>query len=129
MLSPSVVLPRVRTLLQILLAVLALGLYSPEPACALGASDHATTCCCTGNSAGKCHSSQPCQPACAFGQEHAPDKQVPARTASVPAAAILALFAFTSPDHSLFLSPVRELKAVPLFAASPPQSRLCLWRI
>lgn len=81
-----------KAFVQILMAVLALGTYAPQPVCASGTSEAGKICCCTGSPVCKCHSDKPCKQSCALVKAQAFDKQIPARivrTASPQSNALL----------------------------------------
>ena len=124
---------RFKTFVQILMAVLALGMGYPQSACAAGTPEVGKACCCTDNLS-KCHSEKPCKPFCAHVQVQAIDKQLPARMAlaSSPHGNTL-LFSITPTrvKHLVLVSvPHRgALNVSPPFGGSPPQARLCLWLI
>jgi hypothetical protein len=128
------VVARFKTFVQILMAVLALGICNPQAACAAGTSEAGKTCCCTESPTGKCQPDKPCKQSCTLIQVQAFDKQVPARMALAPLPqgdAFLFSIAPTKVKY-LVLVPVahrRELNASPPFGGSPPQAMLCLWLI
>ena len=123
---------RFKTLVQVLMAVLALGIFDPHPACAAGTAEEGKSCCCTGTPVCQCHPDEPCKQLCALAQVQLFDKQLPARLTASP---LGGTFLFSIPATKIkYLSFIRvarqrELNAPPPFGGSPPQARLCLWLI
>ena len=122
-----------RTFVQILMAVLALGVYAPQPVCASGSSEPGKICCCTGTPVCHCHPGTPCKKSCALVKVQALDKQVSNRVTFATSPGFTLLFAITR-TRLIYpvLAPVfrpRESDASPPFGGSPPQSVMCLWRI
>jgi hypothetical protein len=127
------VVVHLKTFVQILMAVLALGVSSPEPACAAGTSEPGKTCCCTGAPVCNCHPDKPCKQSCALVQVHAFDKQIPNKTAFTPSYLGVLLFSI-APAKIKYpvlapLAPQRNVNASPPFGGSPPQAMLRLWLI
>ena len=123
-----------KTFVQVLMAVLALGVVNPQPACAAGTVEVGKTCCCTGSPVCKCHPDKPCKQSCTLAQVRIFDKQLPGRmvVASSPHGATLLFSTALTKIKYLVLVPVahqRDLNASPPFGGSPPQARLCLWLI
>ena len=123
-----------KTFIQILMTVLALGAFSPESACAAGASETGQTCCCTGSPICTSHSDQPCKQSCPLIRVQAFDKQVPARTALASSPRGNTLLFSIAPTKIKYFVPIPiahrwELNALPSFSGSPPQAMLCLWLI
>jgi hypothetical protein len=123
---------RFKTFLAILMAVLALGISNPLPACAAAGTPQAeSTCCCMGSPACKCH---PDKQSCARIPLQAFDKQMPGRMASAPSphgATLLFSMAPATVKYFLLVSVAHRwgLNASSPFANSPPQAMLCLWLI
>ncbi len=121
-----------KTFVLILMAVLALGVYSPQPACAAGTSEAGKTCCCTGSPVCKCHPDEPCKQSCTLVQVHTLDKQIPNKTAFTPSGGILLYSIASTKIKYSVLVPVayqRNLNASPPFGGRPPQAMLRLWLI
>jgi hypothetical protein len=127
------VVVHLKTFVQILMAVLALGIYSPEPACAAGTSEPGKMCCCTGDLVCKCHPDKPCKQTCALVQVHTFDKQIPNKTAFTPTylGTLLCSIAPTKVKYPVLapLARQRSVNASPPFGGSPPQAMLRLWLI
>jgi hypothetical protein len=128
-----IVVVRLKTFVQILMAVLALGISSPQPACAAGTSEAGKTCCCTDVPVCKCHPDKPCEQSCTLAQTHAVDKQIATRTtlASSPCGNALFSIATAEIKYPVFAPAAlqRNLNASPPFGGSPPQAMLRLWLI
>ena len=127
------VLVRMKAFLQILMAILALGLPSPQPACAAanspsaGASPCAECACC------KLPHGQPCQQSYTATQVQTLDKLLPSRTSLEKHSGAYFLFSIASVKikYPVLASVVqrRSLNASPPFGGGPPQAVLRLWRI
>ncbi|MEJ0000875.1 MAG: hypothetical protein WDO13_17930 [Verrucomicrobiota bacterium] len=100
-----------KSFVQVLMAVLALGIYSPEPACAAGTTAPGKTCCCTGSSACKSHTVQPCKESCTLADSRTLDKQIPAKP----------LLTVSYGDVLLYLIAPTRIK-YPVFVAPDPQT-------
>jgi hypothetical protein len=128
----NVVAP-VKTFLQILMAVLALGVSNPQPPCAVGASEDGDRCCCPGSPVCKCHPDKPCEQSYNLAQAHAFDKQMPPRTTLAALSARVLLFSnpFATIKYPVFvpLARQRDLNASPPFGGVQPQAMLRLWLI
>jgi hypothetical protein len=128
----SNVADRFKSFVAILMAVLALGIWTPQTACAAGASEAGKSCCCTENPICKCQPDMPCKQSCTLAQVKTFDKQLPARTTLAPSARAL-LFLIT-PTKIKFLVTVpvayrRDWNVSPPFGGNPPQAVLRLWLI
>jgi hypothetical protein len=129
------VVVRLKACLQVLLAVLSLGIINPQPACAAGTSEPGMTCCCTGSPICQCHPNRPCKQSCALSQVQAPlDKQLP--TKAITAASATGLIAplsiaLTKVSYPSFAPLVRrqDLNASPPFGGHSSQAVLRLWLI
>ncbi len=122
-----------KTFVQVLMAVLALGISIPEPACAAGTAQPGKTCCCSGSPTCKCHPGQPCKQSCTLVQVHALDKQLPGKPALAASYSDVLLY-WIAPTtiKYLVLVPVareRNVNVSPPFGGSPPQAMLRLWLI
>ena len=121
-----------KTFIQILMAVLALGVSSPQPVCAAGTSEVGKTCCCTGSPVCKCQPDKPCKQSCTLVKVQAFDKQMPARlTFGSEANLLVFLSAPTTIKHPV-AAPIisrRDANASPPFGGAPPQAMLRLWLI
>ncbi len=128
----SSVVVRFKLFVQILMAVLALGICAPQSACAAGASTVKMTCCCTENSTCACQSDKPCKESCSLAPVHVFDKQMTARvgvTSSRHSNTFLYSIALIN-ARNLALNPVvsqQESNPSPPFGGSPPQAMLRLW--
>jgi len=126
---------RFKTFVQILMAVLALGISLPQPACAVGKSEPGKACCCCADDqACASHSGTPCPNACALTTAQPLDKQAPGRMASVPSPGMGLLLFSIVPNRVNYFSPLPHasswgVNASRFLASSPPQAALCLWRI
>jgi len=122
-----------RTFVQILMAVLALGVWMPQSACAAGTTEEGKTCCCTQSPTCECPPAQPCKESCVLAQVQIFDKQLSGRNATAPTAPgyLHSAIASIKVGHSALvpLSRERETNASLLFGGNPPQARLCLWLI
>lgn len=130
----SNVVVRVKTFIQILMAVLSLGVSSPLPVCAAGMPETGMPCCCAVSSSCKCHSDEPCKTSCEVSQAQAFDKQLPARTAFKPFHNGCGLLFSIAPVTIKYLVPApvvsrRDSDASPPFCGGPPQAILRLWLI
>jgi len=122
-----------KTFVQLLMALLALGISSPQPACAAGTSEVGKTCCCSDSPVCKCHPDQPCKQSCTLVQAHAFDRQIPNKTvlAASYGDVLLYLIAPTKINYPV-LAPIarqRNLNLSPPFGGNPPQAMLRLWLI
>jgi len=125
---------RFKTFTQILMAVLALGMSSPQPVCAAGTSEVEKNCCCSGGPVCKCHPGTPTKQSCVSTPVQVFDKQLPGRIASVSSLHGNSLLFSIAPTEFKYLVLVsatrhRDLDASPPFGSSPPQAMLCLWLI
>jgi hypothetical protein len=123
-----------KTFIQILMAVLALGVSSPQPVCAAGASEAGKVCCCTGSPVCKCHPDKPCKQSCTLVKVQAFDKQISARLALMPGSEATLLFFWAVPTKIKYpvVAPIvsrRDTNASPPFGGAPPQAMLRLWLI
>ena len=123
-----------KTFVQILMAMLALGMINPQATCAAGTSEAGKTCCCTGSPVCKCHPDKPCKQSCTLAEVHAIDKQVPSRAVMAPSVGgDITLFSIVPTKvRDLAVAPLVhsvDLTASPPFGGSPPQAMLCLWLI
>jgi hypothetical protein len=123
-----------KTFVAILMAVLALGIWTPQPACAVGTSDVGKTCCCTESPIRKCQPDKPCNQSCTLAQVQTFDKQLPARTAlgtSLYGGSLLFSIAPIKIKYLVFvpIAHQRDLNTSPPFGGAPPQAVLCLWLI
>lgn len=121
-----------KTFVQILMAMLALGIVTPQPVCGAGTVEAVKTCCCNGSAADMCHSDQPCKSSCTRAQVQTFDKQLPARTVAASSVHGSTFLFSIMPTRVKYLvsAPVarqRGLDASPPFAGSPPQAKLRLW--
>jgi hypothetical protein len=125
---------RLKTFMQILMAVLTLGIGVPQSACVAGTTEAGMTCCCMESPISKCNPDKPCKQSCTLAQVQVFDKQLPTRMAFAPSAHgnfLLSPIAPTKIKYLALISVVhqRDLNASPPFSGSPPQARLCLWLI
>jgi hypothetical protein len=126
---------RFKSFVQILLAVLALGMADPSVACAAGSSETGKVCCCTHSPVCKCHAETPCKKSCTLAHAQAPfDKQLSSKTALVTAPhgfTFLFAITFVKVNYPAFVPVIhqRELDASPPFGANPTQAVLRLWLI
>ena len=125
---------RFRTFVQILMAVLALGFWTPQSVCMAATSDTGKTCCCTEASACGCLPDKSCELSCTLTQVPISDKDVTGQTAVAPTAHSYSLLFAIAPVQ--ITSPVlasalrkQNANASPPLGGSPPQSKLCLWLI
>jgi hypothetical protein len=130
----SSVIGRFRSFVAILMAVLALGITLPQPACAAGTSKLAKPCCCAEGSACAGQPTMPCKESCILKTPQAPDKQVSVRGEFAPSSGNgTFLFSIVPTEIKYFVSAslaFRSGASPSLFLAnSPPQAALCLWRI
>jgi hypothetical protein len=129
----SNVVVRFKTLVKILMAVLALGIGVPQPGCVAGISEAGKACCCTESPICKCHPDKLCNQSCTQNQVQTFDKQLPARGARASLHGDILLFSIapTKVKYLVLVPAVhqRDLDASPPFGGSPPQARLCLWLI
>jgi hypothetical protein len=125
---------RFRTFVQIVMAVLALGICTPQSVCATGTPEAGKTCCCTESPTCGCLPGKPCEQSCALAQVPIFDKQLPGRNTVAPAAHGYFLLFTIAPiaiSHPAFVCAFRQghTNASSPFGGSPPQARLCLWLI
>jgi hypothetical protein len=125
---------RFKTCVAILMAVLALGFWTPQPACATGTPETAKTCCCAECPASKCPIDKPCNPSCTLAQAQAFDKQLPARMVlgkSLCGGLLLFSIAPIKTKYPVFVPDIRQrdLNASPPFGEVSPQAMLRLWLI
>jgi hypothetical protein len=125
-----------KSFVQILMAVLALGIYIhiPEPACAAGTSEVGKTCCCTGSPVCKCHPDKPCKQSCTLVKVRAPlDKQLPTRSLATASHGLVPLFAITLSKVTYApIVPVVAKRAIdtsPPLRGDSPQAVLRVWLI
>jgi hypothetical protein len=123
-----------KTFIQILMAVLALGMVDPQATCAAGASETGKVCCCTHSPVCRCHAGVPCKKSCTLVQAQAPlNKQLPraALLATPHESVFLFAIAWATVSYPVFVPVIhqRELNASPPFGGSPAQAVLRLWRI
>jgi hypothetical protein len=128
------VITRWQTFVQVLMALLALGVLDPVPgACAALNPDSGKASCCASTACCACHDKTPCRSACSGAPVHNFDKQVAARlTTAKTTAGSVALFSLPATE-AVFATTGRvarrsELKPPPP-GGSPPQARLCLWLV
>jgi hypothetical protein len=127
--SPIVV-GHFKSCIAVLMSVLAIGIWTPLPACA--AIDQASPSCCSPE--GQCHS-QPnalCGQSCVLTHVPSSDLQAPSRMAVGSAAPYLPLtIAPVEIEFPAFVSVVRtrEANTSPPFGGGPPQAVLRLWLI
>ena len=126
---------RLKTLVQILVALLMLGSDIPQPVCAAGTSQADKPCCgCCAGMPGSCHQNKSSKSSCMQNQVQTFDKQVPARTANRSFASIPVLLFLVAPIklNCLVNGPSilfrNSIAALP-FSGGPPHALLCLWRI
>jgi hypothetical protein len=123
-----------RSFVQILLAVLALGVIDPSAACAAGTSETGKVCCCTHSPVCRCHAGTPCKKSCTLAQTQAPlDKQLP-RTALLATPhpfVFLFAIAWANVSYPVFVPVIHqpEPDASPPLGGNPAQAVLRLWLI
>jgi hypothetical protein len=123
-----------RILVQILMVVLTLGIWTPSPACAAAVSEEVKSCCCTQSPACECPVSKPCAESCTLAKGPISDKQLPGRNATAPTArgqSFLFAIAPIKISYPVLVSAFRQrdTNASPPLGGSPPQARFCLWLI
>ena len=128
----NVVAP-LKTFVQILMAVLALGICPSQPVCADATLEAGKTCCCTECPSCKLHHDPPCKQSCTLTQVQTFDKQLPSRTAFAPYSGSSFFFPAV-PTKIKYLALVsvvhrRDLNTSPPFGGSSPQAMLRLWLI
>jgi hypothetical protein len=128
------VLAPLKTLLQIAMAILALGVYSPDSACASDSGTPVLGCCCGTDGACDCPVHTPDKSGCTVARSAALDKQLSARTVSTTSlrnAACLFSIAPASIKYLAFVPqvPRRDVNVSPPFGGSTPQALLRLWLI
>jgi hypothetical protein len=126
----SGVVARLRTFLQVLMAVMALGIYDPSMPCAAAAPMDGMSCCCVASPDCKCPSDSPCQQSCTSSQTSTIDKQLPTRPVSL-GATVLTSILWSRIEYPAFVPAFarRDIYASPLLSGGPPQARLCLWLV
>jgi hypothetical protein len=123
-----------KTFVQILMAVLSLGVSVPMPVCAADVSEHGQSCCEGKAPACAGHCGQPCQESCLSKIVQPLDKQVSVRTAALVVVSNgVCLFSAVPVvvKKVVCCSPALRwgVNASQFLASSPPQAALCLWRI
>jgi hypothetical protein len=119
---------------QILLAVLALGMIDPSVGCAAGTSETGKVCCCTHSSVCKCPAGTPCKKSCTLVQAQVPlDKQLPraALLATPHHFVFLFAIAWANVSYPVFVPVIHqpEPDTSPPFGGHPAQAVLRLWLI
>jgi hypothetical protein len=125
---------RFKSFVQILLAVLALGMIDPSVGCAAGTSETGKVCCCTHSSVCKCHTGTPCKKSCTLVQAQAPvDKQLPraALVATPHPFVFLFAVAWANVSYPVFVPVIRQREpdASPPLGGKPAQAVLRVWLI
>jgi hypothetical protein len=124
---------RIRAFFPVLMMVLALGFPSPPSVCTAGTLEPGLMCCCTGTPVCQCLPDRACKQSCTLNQVQSWDKQTPIRTAQFSGTSPVPLVVIVPTKLKYFVSSpsIRgcESKAALPFEGSPPQARLCLWRI
>jgi hypothetical protein len=123
-----------KSFVQILMAVLALGMVDPQAACAAGMAEPGKICCCTHSPVRKCHAGTPCKKSCPLVQAQAPlNKQLPraALLATPHESAFLFAIAWANVSYPVFVPVIhqRESDASPPLGGKPAQAVLRLWLI
>jgi len=123
-----------RIFLQVLMAVLALGLGLPPSACAAAATGVEKSCCCLPGVPCQCPLDSNDQPSCSLAPTPVSDKQLSTRTVPVVVTHAPSFLFSIAPATLKFpdllsLSRQRDLNVSPPWGGHPPQALLRLWLI
>jgi hypothetical protein len=132
--NASTVVRHCNNFVAILIAVLTLGVGTPQTLCAAAVPSPAACCCCSESCGASCQPEKPCPSSCKAAQVQTFDQQLPGRAltgASIPGAHLLFLLTGVKVTYPAFVSVVRprDVNVSPPFGGRPPQAVLRLWLI